>query len=137
MKLSFTGTREGMTWSQKRRFRLHLEERAVDVVIHGDCVGADKDCDDIAAELGIRREVYPSNIPATQAGCGDRGAHRMAPPGRPKDRNITIAHRGDELFAAPKGMVEEVRSGTWHCVRVARKFDRKIVIAWPDEEPSG
>ena len=55
----------------------------------------------------------------------------MAPPRPPLDRNVTIAYNGDELFAAPKGMAEELRSGTWHCVRSARKINRPVTIAWP------
>jgi hypothetical protein len=131
VKLAFTGTRHGMTLFQKDQLRARLEEGDVDVLIHGDCIGADADADQIAAELGIPREAHPSDISNTRAWCGDRGATNMGPPRHPLDRNVTIAHRGDELFAAPRGMVEEVRSRPWHCVRVARRLDRKVAVAWP------
>ncbi len=132
MKLSFTGTRQGMNDRQKAQFRARLERGDVTELIHGDCVGADRDADDIAAELGIPRGIYPSDLPPTRAHCAERGAVIMAPPGPPKARNILIAHRGDELFAASLHPVEQTRSGTWHCVRTARRFGRPVTIAWPD-----
>tara|TARA_Y100000310_G_scaffold277835_1_gene295885 strand:- start:1114 stop:1527 length:414 start_codon:yes stop_codon:yes gene_type:complete len=136
MKLSFTGTRQGMNDRQKAQLRCRLERGDVEVLIHGDCIGADKDADDIAIALGITRHIYPSDIPLTRAHCAQRGAVNMEPPGAPLDRNIVIAHRGDELFAASGHTVEQVRSGTWHCVRTARKFGRPVTVAWPDRSES-
>ena len=36
------------------------------------------------------------------------------------------------LSATPGGFKEELRSGTWACVRYARKADRPVHIVWPD-----
>jgi hypothetical protein len=36
------------------------------------------------------------------------------------------------LLAVPKGMIEELRSGTWSTIRRAKKHGINVVICWPD-----
>ena len=43
MKISFTGTRKGMTENQKRLFLACLDRDEVEEFNHGDCIGADED----------------------------------------------------------------------------------------------
>ena len=48
-------------------------------------------------------------------------------------RNRAIVAEGiDGLIAAPKGWVEEQRSGTWATIRYARQAGRRIWIVRPD-----
>lgn len=46
-------------------------------------------------------------------------------------RNKDIVESTDVLLACPKGP-EELRSGTWSTVRLARKQGKRVVIFWPD-----
>lgn len=58
MKYSFTGTQVGMTKNQKLSFvRLLSKFSEWDYLVHGDCVGADEDANNIAVSLGDRKSV--------------------------------------------------------------------------------
>jgi hypothetical protein len=141
--VGFTGTQEGMAAAQVETVHAMLR-RLVEAhgdrlrALHGDCVGADFQFDDLCRLLGIWRGVFPSNITAKRAFCERRGAVELATPQPPLERNPFIFKLGrDLLIAGPKGMAEEQRSGTWATVRGARKrFTEKrrgrIVVAWPD-----
>ena len=42
---SFTGTRDGMTQPQRELLRRLLERDMIEVLVHGDCVGADAEAE--------------------------------------------------------------------------------------------
>lgn len=137
MKVGFTGTRVGMTSAQRasvKRVLQYLQARHVSLTAeHGDCEGADAEFDEIAAELGIPRHLYPSNLPQTRARCDLRGAIQVTEPAPPLQRNGWIVEAVGVLIATPKGYVEELRSGTWSTIRRARK--RKslpVLVITPD-----
>lgn len=136
MIIGFTGTREGMSPVQKEvvaHLLKTIEMKAfIDHVSHGDCVGADADFDEIAEKMNIVRWVYPSNIPSMRAHTEEHGATIITEPGPPLERNVMITAGARYLIACPKTADEQVRSGTWHAVRCARKNKTTIYIVYPD-----
>lgn len=133
MNVGFTGTREGMTINQRSQFWAWLEKQDCDVFRHGACVGADEQAAVIADRLTPRPTVFAH--PCDLTGLVSREAVRVSDeldaPQRPLDRNRTIVDGCDVLAACPKGP-EELRSGTWACVRYARRVGRRVVYFWPD-----
>ncbi|MCR4301818.1 MAG: hypothetical protein NUV51_09425 [Sulfuricaulis sp.] len=98
----------------------------------GDCVGADAEAHAEAVSLGIKIVGHPPSDTKARAFLS------YAEERKPRAyllRNQDIAMEGvDGLIAAPKGWVEELRSGTWATVRYARKVRRRIWIVRPDGE---
>lgn len=129
MILGFTGTRRGMTRDQRESARVWLVSMAPEVVVHGDCVGADAEFDAIARELGIKRIILPSDLYEYRARCGGPGAIVFRPRA-PLARNRTIVDLSDIVVAAPPGP-EERRSGTWSTVRHALHERRPVTIVYP------
>ncbi|NJN63546.1 MAG: hypothetical protein HC882_00835 [Acidobacteria bacterium] len=126
--LGFTGTRIGMTSLQQNTLRDALV--GVKILVHGNCIGADDQANQIAMDLGIVREIYPSNIPGRREHRSLLGALVHAP-SPPLVRNKRIVKRCDLLFAAPRGP-ETVRSGTWATIRYARKVGKRILVVMPN-----
>lgn len=129
MITGFTGTQNGMTQAQKDLIRVFLEMHKPTSVIHGDCIGADKDFDDICTEMGIPRYSMPCSITSKRA-FTDATVLRMPLP--PLERNRHIVAETDELFACPKEMREVLRSGTWSTIRYARKTKKTTYIFYKD-----
>lgn len=130
--LTFTGTRNGMTDKQRQSFRWLLHQfPSLQVFVHGDCVGADADAHNIVLQVLPEDCIwkFPSNH-STRAFT--KGGVLADEPKHPLDRNITMVNKGNGLVACPKGYKEELRSGTWHAVRNARRSDKLIWIIWPD-----
>lgn len=139
MRVSFTGTRLGMTPSQSETVAEALSDLGATELHHGACVGADEQAGAIAAALGIKVLIYP----AFPLGHRGRGA-TDGPRGRiavehferekcypaPLERNRWIVDAGEALVAAPIG-AEILRSGTWSTVRYARKLGRPLVVIYP------
>jgi hypothetical protein len=141
MCIGFTGTRGGMTDAQHRRVRRALFDMLVDehgrledprFAVHGDCVGADAHFDAICVEIGLRRGIFPSDIPSMRAYCDQRGAVVLHEPAPPLVRNRWIALSCERIIATPGQMEERKRSGTSHCIRASRSTKRKILTIWPD-----
>lgn len=134
MILGFTGTKIGMTHEQKLLVRHQLLEMSPARVVHGDCVGADDDFDRIAVQLGLLRELYPSDATSYRARGDLRqpellfAVHEPAPPLR---RNVLIVRSATQMLACPKGP-EERRSGTWATVRRAVQDGKPVLVIWPD-----
>ena len=137
LRIGFTGTRDGMTARQWRRLRLWLEETAwpgnlISEVHQGCCVGADSEF--VLAVLDTvfcTIHAHPSNIRSLTDQWAVDVATVRHPPLPPLERNVVIVDSSDVLLAAPKGP-EEMRSGTWSCVRYGRKQKKPVVIFWPD-----
>ncbi len=105
-----------------RALQLH-HERGI-IGLHGDCVGADKDFDDLCAERGIERHTMPCTAgEELRAHCEERGAIQVADPIKPLDRNRVIVAQAEWMLACPPTQEELKRGGTWFTVREARKRD--------------
>ena len=67
MKISFTGSRRGMSPSQKTNFEKVLTSSKASLFIHGDCIGADLDAHKIAHRLGLAINKRPCDIEVMRA----------------------------------------------------------------------
>lgn len=146
MKLGWTSTRDGLTQAQWKCAWQHLKRlTALVEVHHGDCVGGDDEFDsmlDVLAGQGLAPPltiVHPCDIDKLRAHC-DRRPNLVVsgrkvivrPVKRPLVRNADIVAETDGLWAAPKTMSEERRSGTWATIRDARELGRPRRLFWPD-----
>lgn len=138
MRLSFTGTREGMTASQKRVVVQLLNEMKPDWVIHGDCKGADTDFHHLI--LAFRGgaltsnppkiEICPSTSESMRSYCEYYDVINPAKDSLARDRDIV--DKGDKLIATPRTVREESRSGTWYTVRYAKRVNKIVYIIYPN-----
>lgn len=137
MRVSFTGSRKGLTDKQKRDlndFLSHNKKRIV-LTSHGCCVGADVQFHEIARRVcgkSLFIAVYPSTAKTKAPVPGD--ADYVAPPAPPLERNLEIIDVGNTLLlVCPGEMQEMLRSGTWACKRAAQKRKIPYKIFWPSE----
>lgn len=99
------------------------------------CVGADTEFSCAVMDMvpiggePPHEVAHPSDLPGTQ--WADCWADERRKPLPPLTRNRHIVNAVDILLAGPKGP-EELRSGTWSCVRYGRKVGKPIVVFWPD-----
>lgn len=132
--IGFTGTQDGMTPLQRRAVRFILFNHwmyGAHQFHHGDCIGSDKEADDISKEIpGYETWLHPPTDPRKRAFCR---AKITFPPRPYLERNRDIVENSNIIIATPKGP-EELRSGTWSTIRYARKDPeiRKIYIIYPD-----
>lgn len=140
MKVGFTGTKQGMTVVQEDSVG-HLVDSFTDEWFgldrifghHGDCIGADAQFHDILLRCWPDRSyivIHPPKNDKYRAFC-----HHFNEIREPKDygvRDKDIVKETDVLIATPRGFGEELRSGTWMTIRIARKLNKDIYIIWPD-----
>jgi hypothetical protein len=129
MKISFTGTRHGMSPEQKEAVRELFRDLDITLLIHGDCLGADAEAHDLAMELGSEVHIRPADIPPLRA---HKEGVVVADPAPPLERDEDIVLDGEVLVATPYTDTEVKRSGTWYTVRCARKHGRDIYIVKRD-----
>ena len=127
--IGFTGTRKGMSKSQKMRLsELLTEIKSKNYSInfhHGACKGADSEADLIARNFGCKMYIHPSNDRNTRIHCEESG-DIVFNPKPPLVRDQDIVNVIEMLIAAPFTDKEIMRSGTWTTVRYARK--RNLLI---------
>lgn len=134
-RVAVTGTRHGMTKSQRRSFKWLLSRfKVASELIHGDCTGVDVEAAEIAHLREWKPLARPSNL-RTRAHCPH--SEVIAKPKDPIVRNKDIVDDGDCVVACPKTMSEELRSGTWAAVRYARSQDALLWIVWPNGSVTG
>lgn len=130
MIVGFTGTREGMTDLQKALLVNRLAGLCPDQFLHGDCIGADEEAHQLVRlhHPNCAIILHPPSYPEYRAYCE---ADIEMPPQGFLARNRAIAMRCDELVAAPKQTVQELRSGTWATIRYARKAGKPVHLLMP------
>lgn len=137
MRIAFTGTRSGMTYEQMEAFDEFVQDNDVTVLIHGDCIGADKDAHELADVRRLKIELHPCNLDSQRAYCDklpgqtDTWRFKVFPVLDPLARNRHIVIAGDVLIACPSGP-EVQRSGTWSTIRFAQRVQKTVYILWPD-----
>jgi hypothetical protein len=139
LHVGFTGTQTGLNRKQQGKLRSFLEElnrmykHAAPFLHHGDCIGADALAHRIARESGFFVIIHPPINVYNRAFCGIAFAsEKILPTKEYLERNHDIVDATEFLIACPKGLTEEVRSGTWATVRYARKCGKKVYIFYPD-----
>jgi hypothetical protein len=96
---------------------------------HGDCVNADYRAGGVADALGFHIHLHPPQDDTRRA----FSRYDVADTPRPfLERNHRIVDCTSVLIAAPRGALEQMRSGTWATVRYARKLHRPIYIVSPN-----
>ena len=131
MAVGFTGTQLGLAWKQKATLRSILEQlHSVFLKFHhGDCIGADKESNDLAREIGFKIVSHPPLNESKRAFCE---ADQILPSKEYLERNHDIVNHSQILIACPKESQEVVRSGTWSTIRYARKMQKDIIIIYFD-----
>lgn len=131
MSVGFSGTRSGMSLAQIRGFHSLIQEAPLgDWFHHGDDLGSDSQAHDISKEYGLKVHVHPPENDAHRAfKVGDKSSY----PEPYLVRNKDIVNETEVLVATPDGE-ERTRSGTWQCIRYARKLKRPIYIILPSGE---
>lgn len=127
--IGFTGTRQGMTPTQRAAVRELLAAHPGAVLHHGDAIGADAQAHDIAIALRCSVVVHP---PTDGKDRAFKPSPDIRAPRPYLDRNRDIVRETTMLIAVPAEAVEQHRSGTWSTVRYARKLGRPISIVLPD-----
>jgi hypothetical protein len=120
VKIGFTGTREGMSETQKRQLAWMLAVfvyadyhvgREVELH-HGFAIGADREAEEIATKLNVPKR----NIKRYPAGDD------------PLARDRVLADKVDIMVAAPKTDKEIRRSGTWATIRYTRALGKPVLM---------
>ena len=133
--------RHGVTPAARAAFDTALQEMGVEVLHHGDCVGADATAHIVALEQGLHIVVHPPTHDIHRAWClGPPATTTTLPPLAYITRNRKIVDAVALLVVLPHGYEQEVRSGTWSTYRYARgigKQGRKVPIATLIIYPNG
>jgi hypothetical protein len=129
MILGFTGTRRGLTPSQRSSLKALIETIRPTVFHHGDCVGADAEAHDIvkARYPDCEMVLHPPQNPALRA--FKKGTLKATKPYL--DRNRCIVDSCELLVACPGEITEATRSGTWSTIRYAKKQGVQIHLLYP------
>lgn len=129
LKLGFTGSRHGMSMSQKEQLVLYIQ--SLNLLSfefhHGDCVGADAESHDIVREFFPAAKIHihpPIEISHRAYKTGDVVYQEYSYLAR--DKNIVDAT--DVLIGTPQTDNEILRSGTWSTIRYARKYLKNVNI---------
>jgi len=127
--VGFTGTRKGLTEPQRDALFTIILDEDPSLVFHGDCIGADKEFNDICKALGVRRLCLPCNLSGQRAYSD---AELYQPPKAPLARNHDIVRLSHVMIACPGESSEVLRSGTWATIRYARTAGKRLIIILPD-----
>lgn len=134
-RLGFTGTRNGITPSQKEELISQLEKLRVthEIAMHGDCRGADAYFGLMAHARDYWVETYPG---CTRDGESPYRAfsytddeHALLPY---LERNRLIVDKCDLLLACPMSSTPSWSGGTWYTIRYASTVHKPTIIIYPD-----
>ncbi len=126
MIVGFTGTQRGMSAHQLLKVEAFLRDNRHDITAlhHGDCVGADKEANDLARIQEIETGGHPPIDEKKRAFCE---CDIWFPPMEYLDRNHNIVDMCDILLVAPLTDAEQLRSGTWATYRYALLVGRDTI----------
>ena len=134
MIIGFTGSRNKMNRKQISELKSLLSSFSIEEFHHGDCVGSDKQANDIIKAMKILKDqkskivLHPPKYKKYRAYCRADISHK---PEAYLIRNRQIVDATEILVATPCDK-EKLRSGTWSTVRYARKLKKLIYIIMPD-----
>lgn len=134
MILGFTGSRHGMTRSQKADlYRWCCDLRPIIEAHHGVCIGADREFHEFIVKFYPNCAIfgYPSNLSETRADIPREQFAFYAEARAPLDRNHDIVRPAELVLAAPHTKYEILRSGTWAAVRAARRIGKPVILLEP------
>jgi len=134
MKVGFTGSREGMSDSQKKRVKELLEENVENTPIslnqfhYGDYIGADDEAHLMAKELKYDTHCHgPKSFDNRKLNHGDINYKET-------ECNFLLLVKYTNLLIATPNSIESEneKSGVWCTVRNAKSLNKKIHIIYPD-----
>ena len=131
--IGFTGNRFGLKENQKKGILNILDTYQNMTLYHGDCVGADTEFHNICVEYKKNNINKIINIiifpPDNDKLRGFNKGDIIMPPKPYLKRNEDIVKKCDILIACPIDKDKEIlRSGTWSCIRKARKLNKTIYL---------
>ena len=129
--IGFTGSRNGMSDSQKESFLKILRKlKKITTFRHGDCIGSDEDAHNLIRETLPDCHIigHPPSYKKYRAFCK---CNIFLKPKAYLDRNRDIIDSSEIIIATPNGL-EKLRSGTWSTIRYARKKNLPIYIIMPN-----
>lgn len=130
MIIGFTGTREGMTVAQTNALIQAILDLGGDYreAHHGDCVGADRQFDQICRELLFDLIVaHPPKDDKLRAYCD---ADIILPVKDYSDRNQDIVNASTYVIGAP--LDNSQKGGTWQTIKMAQKKGNLYKVVFPD-----
>ena len=128
--VGFTGTRRGMTLQQRSTVLRLLVQIKPALGVHGDCLGADKDFDDICMALKIPCRIRPCTIENMRAWCH---SDDITAPKPPMQRNRDIVADCSTLIACPPNTTPiKSHSGTWATVKFGLRAGVGVILVYPD-----
>ena len=122
IRVGFTGTQRGLAPSQRKTLAaLVAAWPAGCEAHHGDCIGADAQFHTIVTSAGWSTVGHPPIDPKKRANClftmsRDPCEYRV--------RNEAIVVESEIMIATPGQSTEQLRSGTWMTVRLARRHQK-------------
>ncbi len=128
----FTGARVGMTLKQKERVIELVELCCKDVLycLHGDCVGADEDFDNICKICNVATKCMPCTLDNFRA---HTDCEEISKPEAPMKRNRKIVEGSDFIISCPPNYKKiKSGSGTWATIGYARRAKKPLYIIYPD-----
>jgi len=136
MRLGVTGTQTAscVTVEAKAEFTKIVSTFAITEMHHGGCQGGDAAMHNMVDDLfGDTCSIYihqPVDKTKAQFLLGKNvtllnAKHYL-------ERNKDIVDASNVMIAMPKGMEEELRSGTWMTVRDTVKKRKPLYVVWPD-----
>ncbi len=132
MRISFSGTREGMGEAQLRDLSIFLKSHKNRLVIasHGCCMGADVQFHRACREI-VGKHLFIAGFPSTSVRTcrsDELDLDSVADPAEPLARNKTIVDTGpDLLIAAPLHNQYEI-GGTWNAIHYAQRRGIRVNI---------
>jgi hypothetical protein len=140
IKIGFTGTKRGMNQSQQNlvhdllyKFNYIETSWLGKYKIfghHGDCIGADTQFHDMLLKNNAYIVLHPPINDKYRA--FNVSFNQIRNPKAYGIRDRDIVKECELLIATPRGFLEELRSGTWMTIRIARKIKRNTYIVFPD-----
>lgn len=127
MKIGFTGSREGMSQSQKENLVLILKNFIPTEFHHGDCEGADSEAHDIVREFfpDCKIVVHPPSSDYLRA--FKKGDVILQPlPYLQRDRSIVDS--SEFVIGAPKQNEFTKGSGSWFTINYAKIKEVKFTV---------
>lgn len=132
-EFGFTGTQEDLKPKQQMALSGVIRDLAQNenyfLMYNGDCIGADFTAACLARAAGLEVWGLPPINPDKRAFFEFDGQET---PHDYRTRNQAIVNGSQLLVACPKEMQEELRSGTWMTIRMARRKGIPICLVWPD-----
>lgn len=142
MRISFTGTRKGMTPAQIYAVSRLLRQSKPVEVHHGDCVGADDEFAALCAVFPFPNEIIAH--PGKSTGGPNEHPLRAHNPhntktlpvrpyfARNRDMVDLLVGEGDFLLACPGEMEWSSSGGTSYTAGYAKEKGKTVVTVWPD-----